>query len=364
MSKTETATIEGLLRPIPLGPLAERPLVSILIPNYNYEKYLPEALDSLIAQIYDNWEAVICDDGSTDGSRRLIERYAALDARIRYVFKPNAGVSSALNTAYAHSRGEVISLLDADDVFSPAKLEKSVAVLRESPRAGFAIHPVTPVSACGGVIGGQIPTVPAQGWVAHDALSNGGVVTGLPPCSGLTFRREVTDLLFPIPARLRCGSDGYLMRTAQMITAVAAVAEPLALYRLHGNNVSGSICPTPGNLRKSLADYRAVADAQVEFLRNYYGDAITQRLDPCASLDQRACVLTYYLLTGSLPPSDAGQDPAQIIRLLPTKPMRMAWRILLALPRSVSLPLFTVWQAKYPGKEFLRPLARIAKLRA
>jgi hypothetical protein len=153
------------------------------------------------------------------------------------------------------------------------------------------------------------------------------------------------------------------MRTALMITEVAAVAEPLALYRLHGKNFSGGTCPTPGDVWNNLADCRAGADTQIEFLRNYYGDAISQQLDPCASFGYRTHALAYYLLTGSLPTSDAGLNPAQIICSLPTKPMRIAWRTLLALPRCVSSPLFTVWQGKYPGKKFLRPLARIVKLR-
>jgi glycosyltransferase involved in cell wall biosynthesis len=355
-------SIAEVLKPIPLGPLPERPLVSVLISNYNYEKYLPEALDSLTAQTYGEWEAVICDDGSTDGSRYLIKSYAERDARIRYAFQPNGGQSSALNTAYSLSRGEMICLLDADDVFSARKLEKSVSTFRNFPCAGFAIHPVTPVSARGKVIGGQIPSVLAQGWVAPEALRNGGRVVGLPPTSGMTFRREVTDLLFPIPVSLRYSSDAYLMFNALMITAVAAVAEPLALYRLHGNNVYGTTLPTQGDLVKRLADYRAVADTQVKFLWNYYGDTISKRIDPCASHAYRAHLLAYYLLTGSLPPSAAGQNPAQIISSLPTKPIRMAWRMLLVLPRSLRTPLFMVWQAKYTGKRFLRPLARIAKL--
>jgi hypothetical protein len=363
MTQPTSPSIEDVLKPISLGPLTERPLVSVLIPSYNHEKYLSEAIDSLIGQTYGNWEAVICDDGSADGSRCLIERYAARDARIQYVFQPNGGQSSALNTAYDRSRGEIISLLDSDDVFLPTKLEKCVALLRNSPCAGFAIHPVTPVSARGKVIGAQFPAVPAQGWVLHEALGNGGEVPGLPLSVGLTFRREVTDVLFPIPVRLRCCPDGYLMRTAPMITVVAAVAEPLALWRLHGKNAGGTTHPTPTNLRKNLAYYCGVADTQIEFLRNRYGETISKQLDPCASFGYRTSVLAYYLLTGSLPPSGAGQNPAQIVGLLPTRPMRMAWRMLLALPRSVSSPLFTVWTAQYPGKKFLRPLARFAKLK-
>jgi glycosyltransferase involved in cell wall biosynthesis len=359
---TSSLSITEIFKPVPLTPLPERPLVSVLISNHNYEEFLPRAIESVIAQTYGNWEAIICDDGSTDGSRSLIERYAARDARIRHVFQLNGGQSSALNAAYYLSRGQVICLLDADDEFVAAKIERSVATFRQSLSAGYVIHPVIPISANGKVIGGKLPAVLANGWVADKVLRTGGEVIGLPPTSGLTFRREIAEELFPIPVRLLRCSDGYLNRTAPFVTQIASIGEPLALYRLHGKNSFGTIRRTPASVEHSLSDYWLTVGILVEFLRRRYGEAIANELDPRVSLSYREKVLAYYVLTGSMPQSALGEDPAQIINSLPTKSFRMAWRILLALPRRVSSFAFFIWQAKYPGKKLLRPLAMAARL--
>jgi hypothetical protein len=252
--------------------------------------------------------------------------------------------------------------LDADDEFVAAKIERSVAILRLSVSSGCAIHPVIPISADGKVIGGKLPSALANGWVADEALRTGGEVNGLPPTSGLTFRREIAEELFPIPARLVRCSDGYLKRTAPIITPIAALTEPLALYRLHSKNSFGAIRRTPENVESSLKDYWLTVGTQVEFLRTRYGETVANELDPRASISYREKILAYYLLTGSMPQSALGEDLAQLISSLPTKSVRVAWRILLALPRRVSSLAFVIWQAKYPGKKLLRPLARAVRL--
>ena len=350
-----------MFKPISLTPLPERPLVSVLISNHNYEEFLPLAIESVIAQTYDYWEVVICDDGSTDGSRSLIERYSASDERIRHVFQLNGGQSSALNSAYYMSRGHILCLLDSDDQFLPTKIEKAVALLQRSASAGCAIHPVVPISADGKVIGGKLPAVLANGWVAEAVLRAGGEATGMPPASGLIFRREIAKELFPIPARLVRCSDGYLNRTVPFVTPIASSDEPLALYRLHGKNSFGTIRRTPASVEHSLTDYWLTVGTQVQFLRNRYGDTTADELNPRKTLSYREKVLAYYLLAGSMPQSSFGETPAQIINSLP-KSFRMAWRILLALPRRMSSLVFFIWQAKYPGKNLLRPLARAARL--
>lgn len=109
-----------------LPPLGNDPLVSVMIVNYNYERYLPEAIESVLSQTYRNFEVVICDDGSKDNSRGVIEAYAARDSRIKPVFQENGGVGSALNSAYAATSGPIISMLDADDLFAPEKLARVV----------------------------------------------------------------------------------------------------------------------------------------------------------------------------------------------------------------------------------------------
>src|ERR1700739_1919613 len=128
------------LQPAALDPLPERPLVSILITNYNYGAYLGDAIESALQQTYDKLEIVICDDGSTDCSSRILERYRSLDRRIGVIYQANKGQSVALNAAFYKSTGDIICLLDADDVFMPDKVRRVVETFSAAPDAGLAVN--------------------------------------------------------------------------------------------------------------------------------------------------------------------------------------------------------------------------------
>lgn len=106
------------------------PLVSIVIPVYNGSNYMREAIDSALAQTYENIEVIVVNDGSRDdGATELIAK--EYGNRIRYIYKENGGVSSALNTGIQNMRGEYFSWLSHDDVYTPDKIEKSVSALSE-----------------------------------------------------------------------------------------------------------------------------------------------------------------------------------------------------------------------------------------
>ncbi|MGN1217108.1 MAG: glycosyltransferase family 2 protein [Phocaeicola sp.] len=100
------------------------PLVSIIVPVYNAEKYIHECIDSLLAQTYANIEVVLVDDGSPDNCGKICEDYAAKDNRIKVIHQQNAGVSAARNKAIAHSKGERITFVDADDKVTDDYIEK------------------------------------------------------------------------------------------------------------------------------------------------------------------------------------------------------------------------------------------------
>ena len=100
------------------------PKVSIIVPVYNVEKYLTTCLDSILAQTYIDWEAILVDDGSTDKSGTICDEYAKKDNRFIVVHKPNEGVAKARITAFEHSKGELITFIDADDYVSNVYLEK------------------------------------------------------------------------------------------------------------------------------------------------------------------------------------------------------------------------------------------------
>lgn len=109
------------------------PLVSIILPCYNYGRYLSDALDSLLAQSYSNWECVIVDDGSTDKTEEVVKTYAQKDPRFKYIRQKNSGVSIARNQALKAAAGNYFQLLDADDLLEVDKLKLQVAYLEENP---------------------------------------------------------------------------------------------------------------------------------------------------------------------------------------------------------------------------------------
>ncbi len=107
--------------------------VSIIVPCYNYGWLLAETLDSLVAQIYQQWECLIVDDGSTDDTKQVAETYQARDSRFRYIYRDNGGLSAARNTGIEQATGEYIQFLDSDDFIVPGKLEAQVALLEKRP---------------------------------------------------------------------------------------------------------------------------------------------------------------------------------------------------------------------------------------
>jgi glycosyltransferase involved in cell wall biosynthesis len=109
------------------------PLVSVVVPVYDVEAYLPEALDSILAQTHRELDVVLVDDGSTDGSGAIADEYAARDARVRVLHTDNHGLGAARNEGMRHVRGELLAFADSDDVVPPSAYE---VLLRQQQRTG------------------------------------------------------------------------------------------------------------------------------------------------------------------------------------------------------------------------------------
>lgn len=210
-----------------------------MIVNYNYERFLGEAIESVLAQTYQNFEIVICDDGSQDGSREVISGYAEKDARIKPIFQENGGVGSALNSTYGGSSGEIIAMLDADDLFTPTKLECVVEKFRQNTRVGTVLNALTKVDTTGRIVG-KIPQFGSldRGELRERVLRS-SAHWSVAPTSGVTFRRACAEQVFPIPAeKFRTEVDGYMCTIAPLFYAVEAIDEPLTIYRVHSSNLT------------------------------------------------------------------------------------------------------------------------------
>jgi glycosyltransferase involved in cell wall biosynthesis len=113
--------------------MSQSSLVSVIMPVYNTERYVPLAIESILAQTYRNFEFLIADGGSTDKSLAIIERYAAKDKRIRLISRPKTSPQERLNAMLDQAQGEFVARMDADDIALPERLKQQVAFLQANP---------------------------------------------------------------------------------------------------------------------------------------------------------------------------------------------------------------------------------------
>ncbi len=268
MTTVECAKITSL-HPMDLRPLPAEPLVSILVSNYNYARYIGESIESALHQTYPNIELIICDDGSTDESVRVIEEFERKDPRVRFIRKKNGGQASGFNAAFAASRGEILSLLDSDDRFLPRKIERIVANFQAHPDAGFNVHRVIRMSANNTRQGVWPMSAPLpRGWYGSSLLQDGGILPFMPPTSGLSLHRDIAGRIFPLPleAPLVSCPDQLITRLAPLLTNVTREDEALSEYRLHGGNNYGPDRVTAASFKRELQYCEALWDAQERFL--------------------------------------------------------------------------------------------------
>ncbi len=109
------------------------PAISVLMPVYNGARYVAEAIDSILAQTFTDFEFIIVDDGSTDRSPKILHNYEKRDNRIKIISRPNTGIDGALNDALTAATGEFIARMDADDVALPTRFQTQLDYLRKNP---------------------------------------------------------------------------------------------------------------------------------------------------------------------------------------------------------------------------------------
>lgn len=123
------------------------PRVSVVMPVYNVEAYVAEAINSVLTQTFGDFELIIVDDGGQDGSLEICSRY--IDRRIRIISQPNRGLAGARNTGIAAARGAIVALLDSDDRWLPEKLALHVIHLDNAPKIGVSYAPSRFIDAAG-----------------------------------------------------------------------------------------------------------------------------------------------------------------------------------------------------------------------
>jgi glycosyltransferase involved in cell wall biosynthesis len=350
------------LVPMGLSPLPPQPLVSIIMSNYNYARFLSEAVESVLRQTYPRFELIICDDGSTDHSRALIESLAARDSRVQTIFKSNSGQAAAWNMAYGYASGEIICFLDSDDTYHPAKLEKVVDTFVRNPNAGLVCHRVRHISETGKPFGVPFPRDIDTGWLAQDALERGGW-RHWPQTAGFCLRRAVADRLFPLPPHLTGFGDAYIQGVTQFLTELAAPHDPLAYYRMHEGNDSGSAKPTIASVAKVLEGTSIALEAIRAFVSAEFGDTLAERFRPDGFRSYWEYHLALHVLLGKPHRGIDGYSQNDLLARLPNSPRKLLWRLLLLLPANASRHAFQLWWGTSTWKQFTRPLAGLMGLK-
>lgn len=110
----------------------EKPLVSVIVPNYNYADYLPDCIHSVLSQTVKNLECIVVDDGSTDNSVEVLQQFAAADPRLRIIKKSNSGCEASRNEGLKQASGKYIAFVDSDDKWSDTKLENQLDILNKT----------------------------------------------------------------------------------------------------------------------------------------------------------------------------------------------------------------------------------------
>jgi glycosyltransferase involved in cell wall biosynthesis len=207
-----------------------QPLISVVIPNYNYAHYLGEAIESVLAQTYASIEIILVDDGSTDDS---LERARKFNGRLKIVAQENAGVSAARNRGIGEASGELIAFLDSDDVWLPEKVAKQVRLLEREPQVGLVHCGYVEFFSDGTV--GDTHLDGMEGEVALELLKyQRSVVLG--GGSGAMVRRSLIDEIGGFDPAVSPAEDWEFYYRCARVCRVGFIDEVLLKYREHQSN--------------------------------------------------------------------------------------------------------------------------------
>jgi glycosyltransferase involved in cell wall biosynthesis len=200
------------------------PKVSVIIPAYNYADYTVNAVESVLAQTFHDYEIIVVNDGSTDETEKKLRRFIA-DRRIIYIYQENHGVAHARNTGIKNSFGEYVAFLDCDDLYMPDKLERSVQALDKNQSLSFIYTPVLFVSESGRTLGRDREKC-YSGKVFDRLILNNFIRN-----STAVIRRHCFDKIGLFDEALFYTADWEMWLRVSSIFGVGYIGAPLSKYR-------------------------------------------------------------------------------------------------------------------------------------
>jgi glycosyltransferase involved in cell wall biosynthesis len=284
------------------------PLVSVVIPTYNYGHYIREAIDSALAQTYPVHEIVVVNDGSTDNTTEILKSYGS---RIRLCEQANGGPAKARNRGVQECRGELIAFLDADDAWLPRKIERQIEVLRELPEPRVVSTDLMPIDRASVRLSIETRSCRESEKsivTLRDLLEFASVVP-----SSVMIAKDYFKKLGFFDETLAGTEDMEMWWRIASVAPIVKITERLTLYRVHTGSISHNADGMLSNhirlLDKAFSSlaplrqrphWRRIAEArmyrEVAFMRFSSGDRAGALRDllrsgcrwPCALRDQRA----------------------------------------------------------------------------
>jgi glycosyltransferase involved in cell wall biosynthesis len=204
------------------------PTVSVIIHTYNNEKFIAETVASVLNQTYKEYEIIVVDDGSVDGTRDALIPYMQ---KIRYQYKENGGIASAKNAGIGLSQAEFVAFLDHDDLWAPDKLQLQMECFNENPQVGLVYAKYTSFRD-----GKELRTKPEKGysgWIFKELLSKSFIQT-----STVVVKRECLDAVGPYDESFSLGDEyDMFLRIARKFQC-GFIDKGLTRYRVHDTNAS------------------------------------------------------------------------------------------------------------------------------
>ena len=229
-------------------------MISVIIPTFNCRRYICEAIDSVLCQTYPGLEILVIDDGSTDGTKALVEKnYPA----IRYFYGENKGVSSARNIGIQWRRGELIAFLDSDDKWLPQKLEKQARLFQHDTGLGMVFTENYFFNEKGILDKKADKKIRLMhGDIVRNIFLNSYVVT-----STVMVRKSVFDIVGLFEQELSAAEDDNMWMRIGMKYRIGLIDEPMLLYRL-----------TEGSLSRTSRNIFAGVTASIDIMKNKHPD--------------------------------------------------------------------------------------------
>ena len=212
------------------------PLISVVMTSYNHERFISEAIESVLNQTFPNFELIIVDDSSTDRSKEIIKQCQQKDSRVKTIFHPsNKGISTTINDGFSAARGRFVAYTNSDDLWTPEKLEKQICILQQNP--DLIVWSDASVIDANGNETGQLFTQMQEaiqrqksGFILRELIRSNFI------CGQSTiFEAKITRQIKFDP-RITYSNDYKFMIDVARNHHFYFIPEPLVKYRIHGDN--------------------------------------------------------------------------------------------------------------------------------